>query len=65
MIVLDTNVISETSKPRPDSRLVSWLSAQKSENVFWTCVTVMEIAYGGENISSKPARSDISIGCLS
>ena len=50
MIILDTNVISETSKPKPDPRLASWLSIQKSDNVFLTCVTVMELAYGGENI---------------
>ena len=53
MIILDTNVISETSKPRPDPRLVLWLSAQESENLFLTCVTVMEIAYGGEKYRLK------------
>jgi len=38
--LLDTNVVSELRKPRPDSRVVNFISAQPGETLFVTDVTL-------------------------
>jgi predicted nucleic acid-binding protein len=48
MIVLDTNVISEVMKPRPDPAVLAWFDSQSSEDL-WTCmIVVAEILSGLE-----------------
>jgi predicted nucleic acid-binding protein len=44
--VLDTNAVSETRKPRPNSGLVTWLSAQDSAHLFTTTITLAEVWNG-------------------
>lgn len=46
MIVLDTNVLSETLRPTPEPRVLAWLSAQPRASLFATTVTRGEILYG-------------------
>ena len=46
MIVLDTNVISELIRPRPDPRVVRWIDAQDRDTLFVTTVTQAELLYG-------------------
>jgi toxin FitB len=48
MIVLDTNIISETSRRLPDLTLVHWLSIQRTEELYLTDTTIIELFYGGE-----------------
>ncbi|MBL0370430.1 type II toxin-antitoxin system VapC family toxin [Rhizobium sp. KVB221] len=57
MIVLDTNVISETSKPLPNAALVAWLTRQEAVNLYLTDLTVMEMVYGGEKYRLKTGSS--------
>jgi toxin FitB len=45
MIVLDTNVISELMRPRPNGGVLAWVDAQ-TENLWTTAVTLQEIVYG-------------------
>lgn len=45
MIVLDTNVVSELMRPRPNPVVVEWLS-YRSEQLAITTVLIAEIAYG-------------------
>ncbi|MBX3503620.1 MAG: type II toxin-antitoxin system VapC family toxin [Alphaproteobacteria bacterium] len=45
MIFLDTNVVSETLRKRPDDRVVEWLIEHDAELALPT-VTIAEIAYG-------------------
>jgi predicted nucleic acid-binding protein len=51
MIILDTNVISEPLRPRPNKGVVGWLDAQSAETVYLTTITVAEIRFG---IASLP-----------
>ena len=44
--VLDTNVVSETRKPRPYSGLLDWLAAQDPSRLFITTVTLAEVWHG-------------------
>lgn len=46
MIVLDTNVLSETLRPKPESRVLEWLDRQPRASLFTTTVTRGEILYG-------------------
>lgn len=46
MIVLDTNIVSETLKPRPDSSVLAWLDAQLAETLYLSSVTVAELLFG-------------------
>ncbi|WP_306363693.1 type II toxin-antitoxin system VapC family toxin [Nocardia sp. CC227C] len=46
MIVLDTNVISETATKDPNPRVLAWLDAQNVETLCLTAVTVGELRYG-------------------
>lgn len=57
MIVLDTNVISEVNKERPDRPVLSWFAEHDPLAVFLTDVTMMEIVYGAERHLIKH-RSD-------
>jgi toxin FitB len=47
--VLDTNVLSERTKPTPDSNVESFLRAIPAENVRVSSVVLAEIAQGVEN----------------
>jgi predicted nucleic acid-binding protein len=46
MILLDTNVLSETMKVQPDHNVLGWLNAQASETLFISSITIAEILFG-------------------
>jgi predicted nucleic acid-binding protein len=52
MILLDTNLVSEPWKPKPDRRVVAWLDAQAVETLYVSAITVAELRFG---ISAMPA----------
>lgn len=46
MILLDTNVLSELMRPRPDPRVVTWLDGFAQSEIWISAVTVAEIRLG-------------------
>ena len=46
MFVLDTNVVSELMKERPDPRVLRWIDAQLTDTLFMTSVTEAEVRTG-------------------
>ena len=46
MLVLDTNVISEALREKPDPAILAWLDAQPPASHFTTTITLAEIKYG-------------------
>jgi predicted nucleic acid-binding protein len=46
MIVLDTNVMSELSKPKPDEAVLAWTDSVHGPAVATTAVNVAELFYG-------------------
>lgn len=48
MIILDTNAVSETLKPKPSESVLRWLGSQDPGSVFVTVITQAEILYGIE-----------------
>ena len=46
MIVLDTNVLSELMRSRPDAAVLDWLDRQASQSVWITSITLFECRLG-------------------
>jgi predicted nucleic acid-binding protein len=46
MIVLDTNVLSETWRPAPSPKVMNWLRSQPMTAVFTTTISEAELFYG-------------------
>jgi len=59
--LIDTNVVSEWTKPRPDSGVVAWLAEADEDRVFISVITLAELRYGIERMpaSARRARLDI------
>ncbi len=53
--LLDTNVVSESIKPRPADRVVTWLATQHSARIYLSVLTLGEIQQGIVR-SSNPRR---------
>lgn len=53
MIILDTNVISEGVKPKPDPTTMQWLEQQDLYDLFLTGPGLMEQTYGAERYFLK------------
>ena len=56
MIILDTNVISETQRKRPDPNVMAWLDAQEPTNLYLTAITVGELMFGVSSMEAGPRR---------
>lgn len=52
MILVDTNVVSEPWKPKPDLHVLAWLDAQAVETLYLSAITVAELRFG---IAALPA----------
>lgn len=59
MIVLDTNVISEVMRPKPDARVVDWLMSQPVSGLFTTSLTQAEVLYGLTLLPEGRRRADL------
>jgi toxin FitB len=46
MIILDTNVISEPTKPNGNARVVAWLDRQDAQSLFVTSIHLAELVAG-------------------
>jgi len=57
MIILDTNVISELWRPRPDTRVLNWFNDQPSQNLF-LCTPVLAELHAGMRKMPEGARRD-------
>ena len=58
MIVLDTNVISEIFRPKPDTRVVAWLESLTGD-VAITAVTLAELLAGVRRLPDGRRKSEL------
>jgi predicted nucleic acid-binding protein len=58
--LLDTNVVSEWVKPRPDPSVVAWLVAVDEDQVFISVVTLAELRYGIERMRPSIRRNRLA-----
>jgi hypothetical protein len=54
--LLDTNVVSEWVRPRPDPGVVAWLEAVDEDRVFLSVVTLAELRHGVERMAAGDRR---------
>jgi len=57
MIILDTNVLSESLKPSPSPIVLNWLAALDRSSAFTTTITQAEILYGMESLPAGKRRT--------
>lgn len=57
MIILDTNVVSETLKPAPEPAVLDWLNAQEPETLYLTTVNLAELLAGIEAMPAGRRRT--------
>ena len=50
MIILDTNIFSEFTKPQPSDRVQAWFRLQKADDLATTAITEGELYYGVESL---------------
>ena len=56
--LLDTNVISELKRPRPDEQVLGWMAAMNPADLFLSVVSIGEIAQGIEKLSmTNPGKA--------
>ena len=46
MIILDTNIVSETAKSEPNAKVIDWLKNLPRQSTFTTVITLMELWSG-------------------
>src|SRR5438128_4251547 len=54
--LLDTNVISEPMKARPNAGVLAWLAAVDEDSTFISVVTITELRYGIERLATGRRR---------
>ena len=57
--LLDTNVVSELTKPRPNSGVVAWLADVDEDSVFLSVITLTELRYGVERLTPGRRRKQL------
>ena len=58
--LLDTNVISELRRPRPNARVSAFVAAQALEELFVSSVSLAEIRFGIETVRDPIRRAELS-----
>ena len=58
--LLDTNVISELCRPRPDGRVRQFVASQRLEDLFISTVTFAEIRFGIEAVGDAVRRAELN-----
>ena len=57
--LLDTNVLSELCRPRPDQRVTAWIEAHPLDDLYVSTVTLAEIRFGIETLPDQIRRSEL------
>jgi predicted nucleic acid-binding protein len=55
--LLDTNVLSEPTRPRPDPGVMAWLASTNEDDVFLSAITVAELRRGIQRLPPGKKRT--------
>ena len=58
--LLDTNVLSELRRPKPDRKVVAFIATQPLELLYIGAVTLAEIRFGIEIVTDATKRAELS-----
>ena len=57
--LLDTCVISEAMRPRPEPRVLAWLEARRTDDLYLSVVSIGELKEGIERLPPGKRRHDL------
>jgi len=57
--LLDTNILSEMRRPRPEPKIASFITTQPLARLFVSTVTLAELRFGIELLSDHARRADL------
>lgn len=57
--LLDTNIISQATKPRPSPALLAWMGAQRDSDLFISALSIAEIGRGILDLPDGRRRRDL------
>lgn len=60
MLILDTNVVSELIRPRPSTRVGTWMSEISQDETYVTVVSVAELWFGVELLPEGRRKQELS-----
>jgi predicted nucleic acid-binding protein len=58
--LLDTNILSELRRPKPEPKVTDFIAAQPLESLYISTVTLAEIRFGIELLSDAARRSELN-----
>lgn len=59
--LLDTNVVSEWVKARPDSGVITWLAEADEDRIFLSVMTLSELRYGIERMPAGARQKRLNV----
>lgn len=57
--LLDTNILSELRRPRPEPKVLAFIAAQPLEQLYVSAVTFAEIRFGIERVEDAAKRAEL------
>jgi predicted nucleic acid-binding protein len=58
--LLDTNVLSELRHPKPERKVIAFVSAQPLDRLYISVVTLAELRFGIESVADAARRADLN-----
>lgn len=59
--LLDTNVVSEIAKPRPDQGVMDWLESVDQDRLFLSAISLAELRQGVERLDDGRRKSALDL----
>lgn len=60
MILLDTNIVSESMRIEPDPRVIDWMDRQRASHLFLSAISVDEIVFGIETLPDGRRKNHLA-----
>jgi predicted nucleic acid-binding protein len=57
--LLDTNILSELRRPKPEPKVLTFIAAQPLERLYVSAVTFAEIRFGIERVTDASKRAEL------
>ena len=64
MVILDSNVLSETLKPAPSPSVAAWFQATNRSSIYTTAITMAEVLYGVEVLPNGDRKRALAAAAL-
>ncbi len=58
--LLDTNILSELRRPKPEAKVLSFIAAQPLDRLYISSVTLAEIRFGIEVVADAARRAELN-----